>query len=539
MIQKFAFLTLGPFLFLASFCNGQTTTRVSVDSQGTQGTLWSEAPSISANGRYVAFYSFAGNLVPGDTNTSSDIFVHDRHTGVTERVSVTSQGVEANNNCNAPAISADGRFVAFDSIATNLVPGDSNGLNDVFIHDRQTGITERVNVSSLGVEANYSSGGPSISGDGNLVAFESYANNLVPGDTNSYDIFVRDRQAGTTQRVSVDSQGTEANGYSHHASISTNGRFVAFHSTARNLVPNDTNSIWDVFVHDRQTGSMERVSVDSQGVEGNYINTHASISGDGRYVAFYSASTNLIANDFNAAGDIFVHDRQTHLTNRVSVGQLGVEANSISQYASISEDGQYVAFHSYASNLVPGDTNAAEDIFVHDRASGLTERLSVSSSGQEGEYKSTYPSISADGRYVAFRSDATELVPADTNWYGDIFAHDRWDGLGSNSIHLTGPATAPVGFPLALSWNTARPNSQYWLAYSMTLNGSVVGGHSIDLGAPQTILASGVNPANGAGSYSSAPVPAGAAGLTVYFEMVARDAAAVLYDSNALAVVFY
>lgn len=539
MFHRSPLLALTYCLVIAGPIVAQTTTRVSVDSQGTQATLWSEAPSISGDGRFVAFHSYAGNLVPGDTNNNADIFVYDRQTGTIERVSLSSQGVEANNHCTGPTISSNGRIVAFNSTATNLVQGDTNGINDVFVHDRQTGITERANVSSQGVEANYSSGGPSLSADGNLVAFESYANNLVPNDTNSYDIFVRDRLAGTTERVSVDSQGNEGNGYSHQASISANGRFVAFHSTARNLVPNDTNSIWDVFVHDRQTGNTERVSVDSFGVEGNYISTYPSISGDGRFVAFYSASTNLIANDFNAAGDIFVHDRQSQTTQRVSVGQLGVEADSASQYASISEDGQFIAFQSFATNLVPADDNSKDDIFVHDLIYGLTERLSVNSSGQEGDDLSTFAAISANGRHVAFQSEATELVPFDTNWYSDIFVHDRWDGLGSNSIYLTGPSSAPVGVPLALSWNTARPHSRFWLAYSMSLAGSIVGGHSIDLGAPQTILASGVNPASGAGSYYSPPVPPAAAGLTVYFEMVAQDAAAVLYDSNAVSITFH
>lgn len=539
MIHKPSFLALALCFALVNSTPAQTTNRVSVDSQGNQGQLWSESAAISEDGRYVAFSSYSANLVVGDTNNLSDIFVHDRQTGTTERVSVSSQGAEANHHCVSPAISADGRIIAFDSSATNLVTGDTNGENDVFVHDRLTGITERVNLSSQGVEANYISGGPSISGDGNLVAFESVANNLVPGDTNSYDIFVRDRQAGTTTRVSVDSQGLEGNGYSQKAAISSDGRFVAFHSTARNLVPNDTNAIWDVFVHDRQTGVTERVSVDSQGVEGNYISTYPSISGDGRFVAYYSASTNLIPNDLNNTGDIFVHDRQSHETERVSVGQFGIEADSGSQYASISADGQHVAFHSYATNLVPGDTNFVEDIFVHHRASGLTERVSVSSTGQQGDYLSTYASISSDGRHVAFYSEASVLIPSDTNWYGDIFVHDRWDGLGSNSIYLAGPSTAPVGAPVDFSWNTARPNSRYWLAYSLSLTGSVVAGHNIDLGAPQTILVSGVNPAHGAGSFSSPPVPPGAAGLTVYFEMVALDAAAVLYDSNALAIDFY
>jgi Tol biopolymer transport system component len=223
-----------------------------VRSNGDQADDETIGPSISADGRYVAFESYATNLVDDDTNGTSDIFVHDRQTGDTERVSVRSNGDEANEQSYAASISADGRYVAFFSEATDLVDDDNNGTPDVFVHDRQTGDTERVSVLSNGDEADGFSFNPSISADGRYVAFPSYATNLVDDDTNGdWDVFVHDRQTGTTERVSVHSNGDEANEHSYVASISADGRYVAFESDATNLVDDDGNGLQDVFVHDR------------------------------------------------------------------------------------------------------------------------------------------------------------------------------------------------------------------------------------------------------------------------------------------------
>jgi hypothetical protein len=223
--------------------------RVSVASDGTEGDRESLVSYNSVNRRFVAFASYATNLVPGDTNRSADIFVHDRETGITERVSVASDGTEGNNQSYAPSISADGRFVAFDSESSNLVPGDTNSFGDTFVHDRETGLTERVSIASDGTEGNSFPEVPSISADGRFVAFYSFATNLVPGDTNrSADIFVHDRETGLTKRVSVASDGTEGNSRSESPSISADGRFVAFFSYATNLVPGDTNNVLDVFI---------------------------------------------------------------------------------------------------------------------------------------------------------------------------------------------------------------------------------------------------------------------------------------------------
>jgi Tol biopolymer transport system component len=397
---------------------------VSVASGGSHGDDGSNFPSINADGRYVAFGSDAKYLVAGDTNGARDIFIHDTQTVTTTRVSVHSSGAQGNSSCNLSSINADGRYVAFESVATNLVTGDTNGARDIFLHDTQTGTTTRVSVDSGGAQSEGgNSDSPSISGDGRYVAFESFATNLVADDTNGImDIFLHDTQTGTTTCVSVDSGGAVGNGSSNSPSISSDGRYVAFYSVANNLVAGDTNGIMDIFLHDTQTGTTTCVSVDSGGAEGNDISFYPSISADGRYVAFVSAATNLVAGDTNGARDIFLHDTQTGTTARVSVDSEGAQGNDSSSWSpSISADGRYVAFESVATNLVPGDTNGVEDIFIHDTQTGTTTRVSVDSNGTEGDGDSCELSISADGRYVAFESLASNLVPFDYNVSWDVF----------------------------------------------------------------------------------------------------------------------
>jgi Tol biopolymer transport system component len=420
-----------------------TTERVSVDSAGNQANNGSATgrASLSGDGRYVAFYSFATNLVPDDTNGVSDIFVHDRQTGVTQRVSVDSLGNQADWDAGLGgdlAISGDGRYVAFVSTWW-FVAGDTNGNSDIFVHDRQTGATEMVSVDSTGNQADSGSGSTSISADGRFVAFGSNATNLVLDDTNSaIDVFVHDRQTGVTQRVSVDSMGGEANDLSVASAISADGRYVAFESRATNLVPGDTNGLPHIFVHDRQTGVTEKVSVNSAGDEANAGAASPTVSADGRYVAFHSSASNLVPGDtevcydrpYNCT-DIFVHDRQTGVTELVSVSSAGNPGNWHSSLPSISANGRYVAFDSRASNLVPGDSNGYDDIFVHDRQTGVTQRVSVDSLGNQGDNGGEASSgISADGRYVAFVSDSTNLVLDDTNATSDIFVHDRSAPVG-------------------------------------------------------------------------------------------------------------
>ncbi|MEG4632537.1 calcium-binding protein [Microcoleus sp. AR_TQ3_B6] len=412
-----------------------TITRVSVDSAGNQaqrGPLFFSYPSISADGRFVTFSSEASNLVPGDTNNSGDIFVRDLSTNTTTRVSVDSAGNQGNNRSGSSSSSGDGRFVAFQSDATNLVPGDTNNRGDIFIRDTLTNTTTRVSVDSAGNQGNSDSTTPSISADGRFVAFASNATNLVSGDTNnSRDIFLRDLLTNTTTRVSVDSAGNQANSSSVSApSISADGRRVAFWTDANNLVPGDTNANFDIFVRDLSTNTTARASVNSAGNQGNRDSRDPYISADGRFVGFWSSATNLVPGDNNNTQDIFVRDLLTNTTTRVSVDSAGNQGNGESFDVSISGNGRFVAFRSSAANLVPGDTNNSADIFVRDLSTNTTTRVSVDSAGNQATDGSFEVSISADGRRVAFSSRAANLVPGDTNNALDVFVVDLTNAPG-------------------------------------------------------------------------------------------------------------
>ena len=408
------------------------TTRVSVATGGVQGSGNSSDVSLSADGRYMAFESTANNLVAGDTNNRSDIFIHDRLTKQTTRVSVATGGAQGNNHSHHPSLSADARYVAFNSAASNLVAGDTNGFYDVFIHDRLTGQTTRVSVATDGTQAFGSNdGSPALSADGRYVAFFVFDSNLVAGDTNfTEDIFVHDRLTKQTTRVSVATDGTQGNSYSFSPSLSADGRYVAFWSVASNLVAGDTNFTGDAFVHDRLTKQTTRVSVSAAGVQGNGESGHFAeprpgLSADGRYVAFHSDASNLVVGDTNNASDAFVHDRVTGQTTRVNVTTGGAQGNDYTYDATLSADGRYVAFVSWASNLIAGDTNGTSDVFVHDRLTKQTTQVSVATNGTKGNSSSDFSSLSADGRCVAFVSWGNNLVAGDTNGSTDVFIRDR------------------------------------------------------------------------------------------------------------------
>jgi hypothetical protein len=409
----------------------QQTTRMSVDSSGAEGDGNSYGWAISADGRYVVFQSFASNLVANDWNHREDIFVHDRVLGTTERVSVSSSGKQANDDSYYQAISADGRFVAFFSWADNLVVGDTNGTGDIFLHDRVTGDTELISVDQNGGPTDGPSFAPSISADGRFVAFYSLASDIVAGDTNgNYDVFVRDRQLGVTELVSVDSSGIQGNGGSAGPSISADGGIVAFHSESTNLVAGDSNARWDAFVRDRSNGTTTRVSVDSIGSEANGDSDFAAISADGQVVSFESWATNLTTiSDGNGVRDLFVHDCRSGLTECVSLNASGVTGNDESRAPpGVSTDGRFIAFVSHASDLVSNDTNDYEDVFVRDRITGTTERVSVDFAGNEADQGAGGVGISGNGECVVFFS-GSPLVSNDTNNFGDAFVRDRCDAL--------------------------------------------------------------------------------------------------------------
>ena len=271
------------------------------------------AAFISADGRFVSFSSAASNFFEGDDNRADDVLVHDRQTGTTECVSMGVDGKPANDASEFSSITPDGRFVVFSSNASNLVVGDTNGSNDIFVHDRQTRLTERVSVDSTGAEGSGAGVASrlyehsSISADGRYVAFTSHTVNLVAGDTNGVaDVFVRDRQNGSTTRISEAVEGAQGNEMSSNPSISSDGRFIAFESYASNSVSGDTNGILDVFVRDVQSGTNWRASVDDNGGQGGGISFEPSLTPDGRFLVFQSAAPNLVTGDRNGRTDVFV-----------------------------------------------------------------------------------------------------------------------------------------------------------------------------------------------------------------------------------------
>ena len=313
-----------------------------------------------ATGASLLLNSDATNLVSGDTNGFTDIFVRDRQAGTTTAFPLDPNGAQANDISNSRlAISGDGRFVAFHSDATNLVPGDTNAVSDVFVHDRQTGVTERISLDSNEVQANNSSFNPSISADGRFVAFNSGATNLVSGDTNARtDVFVRDRATGVTTRVTVNSNGVEADRGGREGSISGDGRYVAFSSLATNLMDEEPYGYDHVFVHDRQTGATTLASIESDGYQMVGWSMMPDISSDGRFVTFEFEDRS----DGIAFVAIHLHDRLTGTTVRLSGPGGGSEDSSFGP--AISGNGSFVTFASSNRRLVPNDTNEVPDIFV-------------------------------------------------------------------------------------------------------------------------------------------------------------------------------
>jgi TolB protein len=412
-----------------------TTEQIDVSGNGARANIGSEVGvSLSADGRYLAFSSGASNLA-AEQDPVQDIFVRDRVSRTTELVSVNSSGIPSDGISIDPAISADGKYVVFTSDATNLVPGDTNqcfyGLldetsrpgdcPDIFVHNRETGLTERVSVSSVGEQADDQSFAPAISADGRYVTFVSRAGNLIPNDSNWSGLFIHDRQTGITERI------LNAPAAKGHYSITPDARFIAYTGLSHGR--------YSINVYDRQTGVNELISVPRPGrsLDGDCINP--VISADGRFVAYTSSATTLVAGDTNFRRDVFVHDRLTRVTERVSVSSAGAQANGdstpgfFSSWVTISADGRRVAFSSSATNLAPGDTNTCAvqfyysflspgqcpDIFVRDREAGTTTRVSLPFSGAEANNASYRAVMSSDGNVLAYLSLATNLVPGDTS----------------------------------------------------------------------------------------------------------------------------
>jgi uncharacterized membrane protein len=455
------------------------TMRVNVSTAGTQALggdsrLWC-TPTMSDDGAIVVFASQATNLVLNDTNAKWDVFRHNRLTGETTRVSLGLNNAETNGDSGmyGVAVSGDGRFVAYRSGASNIVQDDTNAKWDIFRYDSQTGDTVLVSRATTGQLGNRDSGyyGLAISGDGQFIAFESTATNLVNNDTNAVsDIFLRNVQAGVTERVSLTDGDTQAAGSSQYPALSASGRFVAFNSAASNLTSDDSDTTTDVFLRDRVTGQTLLVSraTGGTGMKGNNRSALPSISADGRWIAFESTATNLVASaDTNNASDVFVRDMQTLSTRRVSQTPLAGIANGASQGPSISADGQYIVFRSKADNLLPGgntvDTNLKWDVFIAQPTSNIIERASVAGAGTQANSDSGSfgIAVNADGSHIAFWSAATNLVDGDTNALSDIFIRTR-------SYQ-----------PLQAVYLSATPITPQWLGTSITLTATARGGTNL------------------------------------------------------------
>jgi Tol biopolymer transport system component len=391
------------------------TKRASVSSSGGQSNdvSWLYY-GISGDASRVVFSSPATNLVTGDTNGVADVFMHIPGTGQTTRVSTTGTGGEANGVSYYASISSDGRYVAFVSEASNLVSGDTNGVADLFVKDVSTGAVLRV------AAGNAPPINPQISANGLYVAFASDATNLVAGDTNGVrDIFLVNRISLALSRLSLSATGEQGNGISDEPSIDAVGTYVAFRTSATNFTTDDTNNAADIFVKNRTTGQIQLVTVNTTGTASNSGSLTPSISGNGNVVAFRSNASNLVANDTNKTWDIFARDMAAGITTRVNVSSSGEQANGSTLSPWLSSDGNYVAFASMASNLVAGDTNERTDVFVHDRSSATTTRV------PGGNDKSEFPVMAHGGGFVVFRSNASDLVAGDTNGVSDIFVAPR------------------------------------------------------------------------------------------------------------------
>jgi Tol biopolymer transport system component len=396
-----------------------TTTRVSSSSTGVAGNAVSEAPWVTADGRYVGFSSSADNLVPNQTNFTEDAFVRDRLTGTTERVSVATDGTQAQYPSQRPRISADGRYVVFDSFAPNLVPGDTNGLTDVFLRDRTTRTTTRISVSATGQQSNGSSYWASITPDGRYVAYTSDATDLVPGATTGYaNVYLLDRQTGSLKVVSQSAAGALGDGNSQTPVISANGQYVAFESQAANLVPGDTDNAMDVFVKDMTTGAVQLVSVTNSGRQfGGGGSTGDGVdmgmSADGRYVTFVGQAT-------NANAQLYIRDRLLKTTKLISVGADGKPGDHATYEGSLSPNGRYVAFTTGSTNIVPGSPPYFNS-YVRDLVTGTTTLASVTWTGTPITESTGELATSNIG--VCFQSYANNVTQDTAGRTGQIYFH--------------------------------------------------------------------------------------------------------------------
>ena len=432
---------------------------------GTPQFADSRSPAVSGDGRFVAFESRALD----QTSFTIDIFVFDRDLCTFELISVSSAGDPGNQNSQRPSISGDGRYVAFQSDATNLVPSDTNGDMDIFVRDRELGVTSRVSVTSLNAQTTGGdSSGARISADGTVVAFISQSPTVVPADSNSRpDVFARDLLSGTTERVSVSSAGEQGAAGPLTAVadpvVSADGRFVAFASYFGNLVADDLNVDQDVFVRDRLLGTTVRASVLTDGSEAGADAEQPDISADGRLVFFSAGSPGFVPGNTTCDG-IFIRDLVANVTSCPVLDPLDATVHHMADSPKVSADGRFVAFVSTGIHYVAGDTDpGTRDAFVHDRATGITQRASQTQYGDPPNGGHGFPlAISADGVFVAYESFASNLVAGDANNATDVFLAD-WGSLSALAmVDLARNGSFGAGMQ---AWQTfATPDASFVVA---------------------------------------------------------------------------
>jgi Tol biopolymer transport system component len=409
-------------LFALGFTFDQrSVTLVSSDSAHLIADGDSHHPVLSGDGHSVAFYTAASNLVPGDENGFDDTFVKNLDTEGLMRVSSDVNGIPADEPSKDPDISADGRFVVFDSTAKNLVPGVTSTVSQVFIKDTSTGEIKPASASIDRIVANAECSGAAISSDGRYVVFASLADNLVPGDTNGMlDVYRTDRETGVILRVSEGPQAQEGNadsGGDSGPAISADGRYVAFTTRATNFSEADTDDQEDIYIKDVLTGQMMLASMNAQGQKGNGNSNFPALSADGSQLVFRSQATNLSPADTDSDSDVFYRDLDQGTLMLVSADAAGQKGNQPSSDPAISADGLVVAFSSDATNLVTGILVQKRNIFVRSLSDDTILLASASEAGTPGDGDSASPSLTSDGQSVAYESLAANLTEALTGPY--------------------------------------------------------------------------------------------------------------------------
>jgi WD40-like Beta Propeller Repeat len=404
-------------------------TLASTSINGTKGNDASNLPSVSTDGTRVAFSSLARNLVPGDADMYEDVYVKDLTTGHITLASTSDTGVKGNALSYWAVVSGDGTKVAFCSYATNLDPADTSPNVSLFVKDLVTGNLTLASSSDMGVDANGSSScQPSMSEVGSLVAFDSDATNLDPADTDpADDIYVKDIETGDVSLASTSSTGVKGNNGSAWPEITPDAAKVAFYTFASNFDPRDRDAVSDVYVKDLVTGTLTLASTSDGGVKGNGDSSYGyrpSISADGSTVAFASVATNLDPGDTDAVGDVYVKDLSTGTITLASTSDLGIKGNGVSQYPVLSQDGAMVAFESRSSNLDPADSDVLVDIYAKDVSTGDVTLTSTNDRGRKGNHGSRSPDIAGDGSTVAFSSAATNLERIDRDSVPDIYVKE-------------------------------------------------------------------------------------------------------------------